>query len=730
MQWIYSLVLEIVEYIAGGLLDVFSMDLTYFESAIPVMGDILDIIIASGWALLLGNLVFQSAKSMMSGLGFEGEDPKTLFARTFVFGFMLLASRQVCEIGLGMSSTVITMLQIPSSVSVSIPGEDVFSIGASWLLVIIVGFVLMWQIVKLFFEIGERYFLVGLLTITAPWAFAMGGSKSTADIFKGWARMFASMCLMMILNVVFLKMLLSAMGTMPSDAGILPWMIFVVAIARVARKIDNVIARIGLNPALTGDGLGRSFPGMLSYMVVRTVASSITKTAGGAAKSKTPPGGTPPSSGTSSAGNRRNPFSRNHSGSGGTAQGAPNTQTTHNTSTSQQAATGAAGTPPPNAGTHAPAAASGGAGTGLGPAGPSQASASHGAAGTANVNAAANQSMSAGHQFYAGNRNATGGAGQKDAPPQRSESARRSSVTKPSGARSPVFSSGAAGKPSANAPRTGQNASPIHPPIPRTGQAGQPAAGAAGTAPQGDGKTSRPSRYSSVPPGARSAANPGAAGKTTPSNDTNSLRTQQGGANISAQNQTTISADQSGSRHEFQAGKGPGTQTKTPGAAGTGTRRSSVSSDKPPGAAGNAPKTPATPVTSASSGAAGTERHRSSTASASPAGRPPSEAPRGGRNQAPVSPGAHSFSGNNGPARRERGFKNAGNTGTTRQPPSGAAGKSAQIPDAVKKPDAGQSRQSVIGQGTARIGGLNSIPNKSKGTRGNKKNKKGDTYHE
>ena len=45
------------------------------------------ILLAVGWALLLGNLVFQALRSMASGLGFEGEDPKLLFARTFVFWF-------------------------------------------------------------------------------------------------------------------------------------------------------------------------------------------------------------------------------------------------------------------------------------------------------------------------------------------------------------------------------------------------------------------------------------------------------------------------------------------------------------------------------------------------------------------------------------------------------------------------------------------------------------------
>jgi hypothetical protein len=76
IQWLHGMALEIIEYIANGLLDVFSMDLSYFERVIPVTKDIIGIITAIGWALLLGNLVFQAAKSMMSGLGFEGDSAR------------------------------------------------------------------------------------------------------------------------------------------------------------------------------------------------------------------------------------------------------------------------------------------------------------------------------------------------------------------------------------------------------------------------------------------------------------------------------------------------------------------------------------------------------------------------------------------------------------------------------------------------------------------------------
>ncbi len=283
LQWLFDMIINITEYLANSLLTIFTMDLAYFEKAVPVTGDIFNIITCLGWALMLGNLTFQSAKTMMTGLGFEGEAPQSLFARTFVMTFLMVFSRQVCDIGLGIAKGVIELLEVPEIVQVPKLPESTFHVpgDASWLLVIIIGVILVVQIIKLFFEIGERYVVLAVLTVLSPLAFSMGGSKNTADIFKGWARMFGSMCLMVVLSVVFLKFMLSAMSVVPSGVEVIPWTIFVVAIAKTGRKIDALIMRIGLNPAATGDPLGgiSRMPGMLTYIVARNMAQNIGKSA-------------------------------------------------------------------------------------------------------------------------------------------------------------------------------------------------------------------------------------------------------------------------------------------------------------------------------------------------------------------------------------------------------------------------------------------------------------------
>ena len=281
IEWIYGLILECWEYFASVLFDLMSLDFAYLREHMPVIDTIRQIMLGVGWALLIGNLVFQATRGMAAGLGFDAEDPKLLFTRTFAFSFLLVASPQMCELGLNMTSTVIELLQVPDAVDITFADEASFAgMSGAWLLVVICGIIVMFQTFKLIMEMAERYFILAVLTITSPLAFGMGGSRNTSDIFTGWCRMFGSMCLLMATNVMFVKMLLSVLSYYPSGLDVLPWMVLVVTIVKVAKKADSILARIGLNPAMTGDPLGRGFPGAMTMMVVRSMVSNAAHTFG------------------------------------------------------------------------------------------------------------------------------------------------------------------------------------------------------------------------------------------------------------------------------------------------------------------------------------------------------------------------------------------------------------------------------------------------------------------
>lgn len=283
-EWVYGLFLDLIAYCANALLGVMTTDLTFWETSVPIVTTLYQIFVAIGWGLLIGNCAFQAMKAMVAGFGFETESPAVLVLRTALFGTLLIFSGDICDIGLSIGKKVIDLLGIPTSITLTFPDGSYFTgVGASWLLVIIIGFILGFQLIKLFFEVAERYVVVAVLTLLCPVGLAMGGSKATKDICVGFIRTYASMIAMMVLNVLFLKLILSALATMPSGIYVLPWCLLVVGIARVARKADNLISKIGLNPAITGDPLGHGRGMMAVMMAARTIMNSTSKAGKGKA---------------------------------------------------------------------------------------------------------------------------------------------------------------------------------------------------------------------------------------------------------------------------------------------------------------------------------------------------------------------------------------------------------------------------------------------------------------
>ena len=278
--WLFGLFLDLMNYCADSLLGLMNTDLSYFESNVPIIVKLYGVFVAIGWGFLIGNCAFQCLKAMFAGLGFETESPAILLVRTFLFGFLLIMSKQVCEIGLSIGKTLMELIGLPEKASITFPDDSMFpDLTSSWLLIVIIGVLIGSQLIKLFFEIGERYVVVAILTIFSPIAFAMGGSRSTKDICSGFIRTYASMILLLVSNVLFLKLIYSALSSMPDGIMILPWTVLIVGIARVARKADNLLSKIGLNPSFTGDPLGNGMGRAAAFMAARSILSSATHSA-------------------------------------------------------------------------------------------------------------------------------------------------------------------------------------------------------------------------------------------------------------------------------------------------------------------------------------------------------------------------------------------------------------------------------------------------------------------
>ena len=316
--WLFGLFLDLMNYCADALLGLMNTDLAYFESNVPIILKLYGVFVAIGWGFLIGNCAFQCLKAMFAGLGFETESPAILLVRTFLFGFLLIMSKQVCEIGLSIGKTLMELIGLPEKASITFPDDSMFpDLTSSWLLIVIVGVLIGAQLIKLFFEIGERYVVVAILTLFSPIAFAMGGSRSTKDICSGFIRTYASMILLLVSNVLFLKLIYSALSSMPDGIMILPWTVLIVGIARVARKADNLLSKIGLNPSFTGDPLGNGMGKAAAFMAARSILSSATHSA---------------NRHSNTAGKSRSEFKANNTGNMHNRSNASSRNTAHNSS--------------------------------------------------------------------------------------------------------------------------------------------------------------------------------------------------------------------------------------------------------------------------------------------------------------------------------------------------------------------------------------------------------------
>ncbi len=171
------------------------------------------------------NWVWQLFKNFGLAAGIEAEDPVKLSIRSIMFMGLAYYSDQIVDIILDIGGTpynwILTgslpPIEFASFNSTMLVILGVVSNGAVAIIALILVLVLAWNYIKLLFEAAERYVLVGVLVFTAPMAFAMGGSQSTANIFKAWCRMFAGQLFLLMMNAWCLRLFTSMIGNFIAD---------------------------------------------------------------------------------------------------------------------------------------------------------------------------------------------------------------------------------------------------------------------------------------------------------------------------------------------------------------------------------------------------------------------------------------------------------------------------------------------------------------------------------
>ena len=210
-----------LDLINTSVLGALGCDMSIFLRYFPAAETMYEIFVALAIGLILLIWVWNLVKNFGLGIGSEAEDPVKLSIRAVVFILLAYYANEIVDLVLSIGGTPYNWImdsELPSldfgsfnSVLLTIVG--VCASGAVAIIVLILVLILAWNYLKLLFEAAERYVLLGILVYTAPVAFAMGASQSTANIFKSWCRMFGGQIFLLLMNAWCLRLFVSMVGS-------------------------------------------------------------------------------------------------------------------------------------------------------------------------------------------------------------------------------------------------------------------------------------------------------------------------------------------------------------------------------------------------------------------------------------------------------------------------------------------------------------------------------------
>ena len=296
--WVASVVTQIMDAISGVFLTALGTDMLAMEEYFPFVTKAFEIMQYFAWALLFIITVWQLIRAFGGPLT-EAENPGHLIARSVIFAILIAYAKPLFMFLLDIARAPYTAL-MDASINVNdftfIATEQALNNALVTFLsaISIVGLLLMlilqislgWNYFKLLLEVVERYIVVGVLCYTSPLAFAMGGSKTTSQVFKSWCRMVGSQLLLLILNVWFLRGFNSSVGQFTGNGGALTtgtgniflWMFCALAFLKTAQKFDTYLSALGLSVAQTGSGLGMEL--LMAGRMLSGIGGGIARSAG------------------------------------------------------------------------------------------------------------------------------------------------------------------------------------------------------------------------------------------------------------------------------------------------------------------------------------------------------------------------------------------------------------------------------------------------------------------
>lgn len=229
-------------------------------AAFPILNTGYVIFQAIGIAITLGIASVQIFKYFLGPLVDSKETPIQIAVRAAISAMLIYFGNHAVM-------WLIDIARYPflamSALEAANPSMSTFSQGLSALdlagalvIILIAVIAIVWNLIKLAIEICERYLMVFVLAFTSPLVFSTFTSKSTVGILGKWFSMFLSQCLLMTLSSWSLKLIISGLNSVGgTNIHFLVHLIYVLAMCKIAQRMDTYMQQIGLNAAHTGGNL-------------------------------------------------------------------------------------------------------------------------------------------------------------------------------------------------------------------------------------------------------------------------------------------------------------------------------------------------------------------------------------------------------------------------------------------------------------------------------------------
>lgn len=260
-DWIFTKILDFIltPFING-------VESTFFtEEAInnlQFVDSIYEPLKSAGLALLILITMWQAFKAMFAFMGFEAEEPAKIGLKSFVFGFLLLYSKDIMMYGFQLTGRFAHVIMEAMTGHydtnfIRLLSNGLLSGGTLFSFDIILAIYVVCKSIGLFFRMYERLIMSAMLIIFAPLAFACGVSQPTKGFLVGFIKVFVGNLVTQLVQIACISALtITWISRGVGGLGNLTYYFLTIGIIKISGKIEEIVREMSISAGIGKDAGG------------------------------------------------------------------------------------------------------------------------------------------------------------------------------------------------------------------------------------------------------------------------------------------------------------------------------------------------------------------------------------------------------------------------------------------------------------------------------------------